>query len=456
MQNALLKRFWKKLVNDPPSCPKCAAKLKVPQSFPPEGVDYQIPCPACGQKFALGEVAHSDRGDYGVEAFTAADLQEPSSTKIKHTVREDGTQMWLLPKTGKSSLGCFAYLWCGFVLIFSCVWIPAWLFGDDAQGLERLVAFFPIPFMAVGWWLMRTHIREAKSDHLIEIGADSLTMTRRTRGKLGNPKVIPRGEVESVDLAVFYSVNYQPIHGVEVKSKGDKIRFGASLEQNEKRWIVASLRAALGMSLGAGDSAYEEVLADPNTSSLNELGEYESKKLKMRRISDRSFRASLKVSGGWVIALVGVIFVVVATFMGYQFFTESSFDFGEQDAIETVFNLIFGSVTGIMSLGFGVIGGGLAYAGYRMSSLSHDLEFSDGGISWKTTHFGRMKRERFRLEQISDLDSKRSGHSNNEPRYEVSIKIDGKKRKILQWAKPEDASALEAWVKLWMRLQKID
>ena len=58
-------------------------------------------------------------------------------------------------------------------------------------------------------------------------------------------KSLVTSQVTSVAQIEFYQQNYQPVYGVEIRGRDGKFRFGTTLEEAEKAWLVADIKRAV-------------------------------------------------------------------------------------------------------------------------------------------------------------------------------------------------------------------
>jgi len=103
---------------------------------------------------------------------------------------------------------------------------------------------FTLPFWAVGIGILYAGYRAKNAKHRVEIGNGMISLTRDWRGRQ-KMKSLPLGDIQSIDQAVFYSKNYTPVRGVEIKGASGKLRFGSTLSEEEKAWLVADFQQAV-------------------------------------------------------------------------------------------------------------------------------------------------------------------------------------------------------------------
>ncbi len=83
-------------------------------------------------------------------------------------------------------------------------------------------------------------------------------------GLLGkaHEKSIARDAIDSVAQSVFYLKNEMPVHGIEIRGRKRRLRFGSGLSTEEKSWLVGSLRREI----------FGPVVASPNPTPVPSHG----------------------------------------------------------------------------------------------------------------------------------------------------------------------------------------
>ena len=133
----------------------------------------------------------------------------------------------------------------------------------------------------------------------------------------------------TVSQQVFYSQNYQPVYGVEIRNSEGKLRFGTALGAEEKAWLVTEVRDVLGR----GDERRSD---DPSGASVLEP-------MKVARAKE-VFSVPVPppgksaIFGSLVFVAVGIGFMCIGVFLikGEPFPDRS-----ESEGLEYAFDLLF-------------------------------------------------------------------------------------------------------------------
>lgn len=219
----------------PLCCPQCGRKA----GRVAEGA--VAVCGHCGWRGSLLEWA--PRGDQAA-AFRAVDPDRPPpGTKVVRRDLGGGAVAWEVPPSGRSGgLMFFAVIWNGFILLFTAVFGGAMLGGKlegDAPGW--LAILFLIPFWAVGIGLAYAVVRMKFARHLVVVDSREAVLVRSMFGRTKR-RALAREGLEAVEKSAFYQQNDRPVHGVELRGRGGRLRFGSALTEEEKNWLVADIR----------------------------------------------------------------------------------------------------------------------------------------------------------------------------------------------------------------------
>jgi hypothetical protein len=217
-------------------CPQCGAA----RHGSPADADAILNC-ACGY---FGSVAEWTAGAAsGIRVGRAG--SPPPGTRIARN--DDGrVHAWEIPPSGKSGgLLAFGWVWTIFIALFDAVPLVALLQGAEKDSHSILsLLLFTLPFWAVGIGILYAGYRAKNAKHRVEIGNGVVSLTRDWRGKR-KMKSLPLDGVQSIGQTVFYSKNYTPVRGVEIKGASGKLRFGSTLSDEEKAWLVADFQQAV-------------------------------------------------------------------------------------------------------------------------------------------------------------------------------------------------------------------
>ena len=234
------------------ACPQCRQPIAAPLPLPDTLWDTLAECRQCGHAMsllALFAQLHKSPEEQAVDAV--ADAEKPAGSRIE--IEDTGAEcIWRIPaKGGCSFMLRFAAMWLVFCGVF--VTILAFSKGDDkTEGL----AFIGI-FVLAGLGMLYAGLRMTSASHMVRLDSTEFVFERHFLGRTTRKSWL-RGSVRSVALVKFYSENYKPIHGIEVRGERGKIRFGSALEAMEKAWLCRELCTRLGLEIGpaAADVAH--------------------------------------------------------------------------------------------------------------------------------------------------------------------------------------------------------
>jgi|GEM_PF-1365537 len=222
------------------SCPECGER----QPF--ERTKTIFTCPACHYRGSRTEWSMRRMTklikDGSVPLPADPDIPPPG-TKIVRRTLDANTIAWELPPSGKSAgLLAFASLWLAFVTFWTFGALIAASSTNDPQ--SWLFPAFSIPFWAVGLWMLYYGLRTKFAKHLFLIEAREIIMVRSLFGRKKR-KALQRASLKWVQKKEFSQQNYTPVYGVEIRGEDGKLRFGTSLSEDEKDWLVADMKRVL-------------------------------------------------------------------------------------------------------------------------------------------------------------------------------------------------------------------
>lgn len=237
----------------PSPCPLCKEPVPPPQQLNDALWDMVVVCPYCGHATSLMDFGHHI-GQTPEEALAQGHISasRPPGTRI--TVEHSGTStIWTLPAKGG----------CSFLLLFGSAWFAfsSFMLGvvllaskwEDVSGMIFASLFLGV-FVLIGVGLLYGGLVQSYARHVLTLDVTSLTHERRLSFQTRR-KTLPREQITSVELVVFYSENYKPVHGIEIKAGPRKIRFGSVLTPEEKAWLLQDFLAALGLHQATEDKA---------------------------------------------------------------------------------------------------------------------------------------------------------------------------------------------------------
>lgn len=229
-----------------PLCPACHADLK---GSPALTKGQRPVCPFCGVELHLAdndsEVHDDEAEELGQVDASAPETPLPPKSRLEVVDHSADRLVVHIPpgSDGAKGLGCMALFWNGFM----CLFTPPWFFAiGQGQGPPLL---FIIPFLLLFWtiglgmawfWVRMKHTRTYL---LVEPGRVVLQTQRFGRKWLQEGQLTEHSEAHLVES---YRVNDVPVHAVHVPVEGRIIRFGTSLTEPEKSWLVEAINRQLG------------------------------------------------------------------------------------------------------------------------------------------------------------------------------------------------------------------
>lgn len=390
-------------------CPKCGQK----PAKAPVDVDTLLRCEACGFDALPAEwKPHS-------QAIPTAHPDEiPAGTRIRREGSATGDCTWHIPASGKFGFFLFFGLfWTGITAAVS----SAFLFGTPADARDSqpwfLYPFFAI-FWAIGLGMLYAALRNKYARHRITVTRDLVTLRREMFGRV-KEKSLVTSDVSSVAQVEFYQQNYQPVYGVEIRGRDGKLRFGTTLREEEKAWLVADIkRAVFGESQAVTASSPEPIAA--------------------QRQSSFSFPLPPGPKGHWIMGVVFVLIGLGAIAMGVS--NGPDFPKPEKDEVdwiavvfESLFSL-FSLIPIIVGLVFGGIGVLIIRSTWPGRQREARLEGDETQVALRTYQHGRvLKEQSFPRSSVSGARATSTGHMNGKPMKRIDLIVDGKAHRITRW-----------------------
>ncbi|MEM9080108.1 MAG: hypothetical protein AAGC74_05385 [Verrucomicrobiota bacterium] len=218
------------------SCPRCQSEGQL------TGQTYT--CSTCGFIGAPLEWFPSASG-----APLGSPGAPPPASNIKKLSPSPSSTAFEIPASGKSGgLFFFAIFW----LLITGLITAGFVYSITTKGWDSIESDFPrewlpiiLPlffgiFWAIGLGVLYFALKTKLSKHLLLLKDHTLVHVREF---IGRKKTIsfPFSQITSIAAVEFYSKNYVPVYGIEIRSSSKKSRFGASLDDLEKGWLVAEL-----------------------------------------------------------------------------------------------------------------------------------------------------------------------------------------------------------------------
>lgn len=399
-------------------CPRCSAAA----SYKPQRMDEVITCQACGY---LGSVMDWVGGKKGPATHSPEPLV---STKItKESVL--GSQVWNIPASGRSGgFLFFAAFWLAITSVVSGGFLYAFLSGKEIEKSGNfpdwaLIPFFGI-FWAVGIGMAYAGLRAKYAKHRVIIQGNTITIQRSLFFKT-KEKSLP--DPVSIEQVVFYSQNYTPVYGIEIKARSGKFRFGSSLRDEEKAWLVADFKHALWP-----EAAAEEAELQAAADAPLEQGDQAFSIVLPKGTALKTF--------GIVLTLVGLGF---CSFWYLGIYRHKSFH-----ASSMPFDFMFGVVWPFMSFAIFIAGIVCLVKFFRGGEVERRLEGTADAIFLRKFQRGVMTDEKKHpRESVHDVRSSNSGEMNGRPMFKVQLITATKAEKLAGWIPQDQAERLVGEIK---------
>ncbi len=424
-------------------CPGCGARKT---DLASSGTNI-FHCAVCGYDGSAGEwLAAKSTG--GGEIHVNPD-SPPPGTKITRRKSPGGTVEWDIPASGKSGgLLSFAAIWNGFMLLTSAAIIPSALAGNlhvahGRAGPAWMPAAILLLFWAVGLGMLYAGLRAKYANLRISVGAGEVKMARDMFGRT-KTKVLVWKDVTEIQKKVFYQQNYQPVYGVEIKGKGGKLRFGSTLTEEEKSWLVADLRRVVLGETGQ--------VSNPVASEKAVVDEMVTVR------PDGAFSVTVPKSSS------SLVIAIVLTMLGGSFFAlgilvmpggglvlphathHNIFDwFG---LISNLHNAVFRILWFLFSGLFSLVGIGLLVSFARNQGVETKIEGDADRITIRKYKRGAILSEAaFPRKTLRDVRSYNSGSNNGKTMKAVELLFDSHAEKIARWMDGGKADGLAAEIR---------
>ncbi len=377
-------------------CTRCKQPVHVSLPLPATLWDTLVECTQCGHTMSVFELG-SDGSRSLEESANSGDeiIAKPKQTTIQ--VADSATErLWQIPEKG----GChflliFGTLWLSFCLVFTIIMIRAP--GHNPIGAFAFIGLFYL----VGLGVIYAGLRMTRTRHLIRLTPYEF-IHERVFFDSTKRQTWPPASVRSVELVVFYTQNYQPIYGIEVRGDHGKIRFGSAMETQEKAWLCQELRNALGLTA----EATEAPVTEPIRASQGV-----KKSIRIEQSPQHCTIAMSPAPQVWVLALVGAIFAGIG---GFMLVKGLSFADGSQDGLFGLTVNLFSLIWCIGPLIALILGCGLMWLGLRLARTHETLIATPSQLTLQTRIGSQQNEEIWQAEAIRDIRLSRGLSSTSE------------------------------------------
>jgi len=398
-------------------CPQCGRK----PDRSPENMATLYHCDACGSDALPAEWMPNSGA---VPVVDPDDI--PAETRITREGLQPGNCIWHIPATGKF----------GFFLFFGLFWTAitaavssAFLFGTPAEG-QDVRPWFIYPFFAIFWsvglGMLYAALRNKYARHRITVTRDLVTLRREMFGRIKEKSLVTT-QVESVAQVVFYQQNYQPVYGVEIRGHGGKLRFGTTLTDEEKAWLVADIKRAVFGESSIASSHSPEMIS-------------------LQRQSSFSFPLPPPFKG---LRVMGAIFLLVGVGL-IAFIVSRNFDLPKPEREGAGWFVIFDMISSLfdlipimMGLFFAGMGGAMLLSSRPGREMR--LEADETQVALRTYQAGRViKEQSFPRGSVTGVRATRMGDANGKPMKRIDLIVDGRATRITRWT---DGEVADVWVR---------
>ncbi len=247
------------------TCPQCHAEIHA-DLIETTG---RAECPFCGADLSsLGlpeamEQSITPGTEFVPSTEPAGERRElpavPSKSGIRIVESSAERIVLYIPGGGAAArgIGCFAFFWNTFMVVFTLAMVFGGIQGGNQNGLSILgVAAFLSLFWAVGlgmaWFWMR--MKFERTFLLVERQRLVLQKVLFSRKRVDETVLTRESRAELVES---YQQNEQPVYRIEVQGQERAVKFGTSLSDAEKDWLVDRLNdfLATGAAANSNDDA---------------------------------------------------------------------------------------------------------------------------------------------------------------------------------------------------------
>ncbi|MCP5559711.1 MAG: hypothetical protein H7A55_18340 [Verrucomicrobiaceae bacterium] len=368
---AWLKRLMAKIIfRRQPKETRCPDCLQVVEAVPitAEALwDTRLDCPSCGAAFSYADtVKTGNRSERHIGTVSnRVEVARPTHSRIE-VAEKEGVRGWHLPpRKGCNFLLGFGTVWT----LFSSGLFSVFAFAGPASG-QAEAKWVPLlmggVFVVIGLGILYAGIRMSRIRHWIWVTDEALLHEQQFFGT--RRQIYARNGIRSVELVVFYTQNYEPVHGIEIVGAEGKLRFGSGLDAEDKAWLCQDIRRTLGWEVAASEAPAAAVAAPPPSGSSFRI--------------DRQADGSCALNGSFgsqttILMLVGLFFAFIGGVMIYN---------GPQVGSESsplpfkVFEVVFSLIWYLPLTAFALAGLAVSYTGYRLRRVRYEVRVDRNGV----------------------------------------------------------------------------
>ena len=293
-------------------CPQCRQPVAAPLPLPDTLWDTLVECPGCGHAMSvLALAAQSSKTPEEQAVDDVASAEKPTGSRIG--IEDTGAEcIWRIPAKGG----------CSFMLLFSAAWLTfctvfvTLIVLSDGDHKTEGLAFISL-FVLAGFGMLYAGLRMTRASHVVRLNSAEFVYERKFFGRTTR-KAWPRASVRSVALVVFYSENYQPVHGIEVRGEHGKIRFGSALAAMEKAWLCREFCTRLGLEITPATANAGQAANVLRPSLIPADDAKDPKRIRMEQTADYCMITVPPGKHVWLVAFIGCLMLLGGSFMIYQ------------------------------------------------------------------------------------------------------------------------------------------
>jgi hypothetical protein len=409
-------------------CPECGARVVPPPPLPDLPWETVVRCEnGCGWAgsfFHILKLRNQPATVPGGLARTRntasgglASLPLPEGSRIVHGGGVE--EIWSLPASGKSG----GFLWMGvlWMLISVPVAVMLWkrrLGGDEIVWEIVSRCIFGIGFPLIGLSLIYWGLRAKYARHWLTLDSEYVRLERELFGRR-KKKALRRPTLTKVEQKEFYSKNYQPVYGIEIRGADGKLRFGSTLTNEEKAWLEHDVRRALGWTETAAVAA-PGTAGDGATTPPAPLSAPlpHTAALEIERTGRAvTLRLTPKKSSLTVLGIGFMLFALLFLGVVALLYSDKPWDGDLFDYVSAIFSLPF-LIVPLIFLTAGFVGW---REGRRLSGTVTVLHTSDTALTLEKIHRGRSTVQQWRRPEVERVQTGISGSHNNVPVHHGEI-----------------------------------
>ena len=212
------------------TCPKCGAML------PPSDVNLALglcTCTRCQEHFKIAGLI--------TDVPVAVRTEKPAYSRLEFTADRESLGL-IVPPGGDKWLGRFLL---GFSLVWNTMAWPIFL-GALFKG-QIAGTLFASVFAAIGALMAFFALYAYRGVFMLSLDRQRCHAIWSLL-RYNYTKTAFNADITAVVEEVVYSRNYQPVYGIAIKHGASTLKFGSSLTEDERRWLIGEIRHFLAQA----------------------------------------------------------------------------------------------------------------------------------------------------------------------------------------------------------------